>query len=86
MMSHTWVCSLTTSTEYNRVRLKTNESSSAIKTERQYLYILLGIAGALVGAKVAETLEFNFLGIGAVIGAILGAAFYVIGWRQLKPP
>jgi uncharacterized membrane protein YeaQ/YmgE (transglycosylase-associated protein family) len=52
----------------------------------RYLYVLLGIAGALVGAKIAETLEFNFLGIGAVIGAILGAAFFVIGWRQLKPP
>jgi uncharacterized membrane protein YeaQ/YmgE (transglycosylase-associated protein family) len=50
------------------------------------LYILLGIAGALVGAKIADTLEFYFLGFGPVVGAILGAAFFVIGWRQLQPP
>jgi uncharacterized membrane protein YeaQ/YmgE (transglycosylase-associated protein family) len=52
----------------------------------RYLYLLLGIAGALVGAKIADALEFNFLGIGPVIGAVLGAAFFVIGWRQLQPP
>jgi uncharacterized membrane protein YeaQ/YmgE (transglycosylase-associated protein family) len=50
------------------------------------LYILLGIAGALVGAKVADALELYFLGFGSVIGAILGAVFFVIGWRQLHPP
>jgi hypothetical protein len=33
----------------------------------------------LVGAKVADTLEFSFLGIGVIIGAILEAAFFVIG-------
>jgi hypothetical protein len=37
-------------------------------------------------AKVADVLEFNFLGIGVNIEAILGAAFFVIGWRQLQPP
>jgi uncharacterized membrane protein YeaQ/YmgE (transglycosylase-associated protein family) len=52
----------------------------------KFLYILLGIAGALVGAKVADALELYFLGFGSVIGAILGAAFFVIGWRQLHPP
>jgi uncharacterized membrane protein YeaQ/YmgE (transglycosylase-associated protein family) len=50
------------------------------------LYILLGIAGALVGVKIADALEFHFFGFGSVIGAILGAAFFVIGWRQLQPP
>jgi hypothetical protein len=50
------------------------------------LYIRLGIAGALVGAKVADTLEFYALGFGTIIGAILGAAFFVIGWRQLQAP
>jgi uncharacterized membrane protein YeaQ/YmgE (transglycosylase-associated protein family) len=50
------------------------------------LYVLLGIAGALVGAKVADALELYFLGHGSVIGAILGAAFFVIGWQQLQPP
>jgi uncharacterized membrane protein YeaQ/YmgE (transglycosylase-associated protein family) len=50
------------------------------------LYILLGIAGALVGAKIADALEVYFLGFGSVIGAIFGAAFFVIGWRQLRPP
>jgi uncharacterized membrane protein YeaQ/YmgE (transglycosylase-associated protein family) len=49
-------------------------------------YLLLGIAGALVGAKVADALDFDFLGLGTVIGAVLGAAFFVIGWRQLQPP
>jgi hypothetical protein len=47
------------------------------------LYLLLGIAGALVGAKIADALEFRF---GTIVGAILGAAFFVIGWRQLQPP
>jgi hypothetical protein len=41
--------------------------------------IALGIAGALVGARVADALEFGFLGLGIIIGAILGAAFFVIG-------
>jgi uncharacterized membrane protein YeaQ/YmgE (transglycosylase-associated protein family) len=50
------------------------------------LYILLGIAGALVGARIADAVEFHFLGFGSVIGAILGAAFFGIGWRQLQPP
>jgi uncharacterized membrane protein YeaQ/YmgE (transglycosylase-associated protein family) len=50
------------------------------------LYLLLGTAGALVGAKVADVLDFHFLGVGTIIGAVLGAAFFVIGWRQLQPP
>jgi uncharacterized membrane protein YeaQ/YmgE (transglycosylase-associated protein family) len=48
------------------------------------LYFALGIAGALVGARVADALEFGFLGPGTIIGAILGAAFFAIGWRQLQ--
>jgi len=47
-------------------------------------YLLLGIAGAFVGAGVADALEVNFLGFGTAIGAVLGAAFFVIGWRQLQ--
>jgi hypothetical protein len=50
------------------------------------LYLLRGIAGAPVGAKIANAPEFHFLGVGTVIGAILGAAFFVIGRRQLQPP
>jgi uncharacterized membrane protein YeaQ/YmgE (transglycosylase-associated protein family) len=50
------------------------------------IYLLLGVAGALVGAKVADALEFYFFGFGPVVGAILGATFFVIGWRQLQPP
>jgi hypothetical protein len=50
------------------------------------LYLALGIGGALVGARVADALEFGFLGLGTIIGAILGAAFFVIGWRQLQRP
>jgi uncharacterized membrane protein YeaQ/YmgE (transglycosylase-associated protein family) len=50
------------------------------------IYLLLGIAGALVGARIADAVEFYFLGFGPVIGAILGAAFFVIGWRQLQAP
>jgi uncharacterized membrane protein YeaQ/YmgE (transglycosylase-associated protein family) len=49
-------------------------------------YLLLGVAGAFVGAKVADAVDFDFLGFGMVIGAILGAAFFVIGWRQIQPP
>jgi uncharacterized membrane protein YeaQ/YmgE (transglycosylase-associated protein family) len=49
-------------------------------------YLLLGIAGAFVDAGVADALEVNFLGFGTVIGAILGAAFFAIGWRQLQQP
>jgi hypothetical protein len=45
------------------------------------LYALLGIAGALVGAGTADA-----LGIAMIIGAIFGAAFFVIGWRQMQPP
>jgi uncharacterized membrane protein YeaQ/YmgE (transglycosylase-associated protein family) len=49
-------------------------------------YLLLGIAGALVGAKFADAVDFDFHGFGIVVGAIPGAAFLVIGWRQLQPP
>jgi uncharacterized membrane protein YeaQ/YmgE (transglycosylase-associated protein family) len=45
---------------------------------------MLGIAGAFVGAGVADALEVNILGFGTVIGAILGAAFFTIGWWQLQ--
>jgi len=38
------------------------------------LYLLRGIAGAPVGAKIADAPEFHFPGVGTVIGAILGAA------------
>jgi len=48
------------------------------------LYLLRGIAGAPVGAKIADAPEFHFPGVGTVIGAILGAAFFVIGRRQLQ--
>jgi hypothetical protein len=34
----------------------------------RFLYFLLGIAEALVGAWIAAALEFNFLGIGPIIG------------------
>lgn len=50
------------------------------------LYILFGIAGALVGASIADAVDFDFLGFGPAIAAVLGAAFFVIGWRQLQPP
>jgi uncharacterized membrane protein YeaQ/YmgE (transglycosylase-associated protein family) len=50
------------------------------------LYILFGIAGALVGARIADAVDFDFLGFGPAIAAVLGAAFFVIGWRQLQPP
>jgi uncharacterized membrane protein YeaQ/YmgE (transglycosylase-associated protein family) len=49
------------------------------------LYLLLGMAGALVGADISEAL-FHFDVVHALIGAGLGAAFFVIGWRQLQPP
>jgi len=45
-------------------------------------YLLLGVAGALVGGKIADVLEVYVLGAGPFIGAVLGAAFFVIGWRQ----
>jgi hypothetical protein len=32
-------------------------------------------------AKIADA-----LGIEMIIGAIFGAAFFVIGWRQMQPP
>jgi uncharacterized membrane protein YeaQ/YmgE (transglycosylase-associated protein family) len=45
------------------------------------IYVLLGIAGALVGSKVAEALDAEI-----IVGAIAGATFFVIGWRQLQVP
>jgi hypothetical protein len=47
---------------------------------------LLGIAGALVGARISDVLGFQFLSFGSVLGTILAAAFFVIGWGQLQPP
>jgi uncharacterized membrane protein YeaQ/YmgE (transglycosylase-associated protein family) len=49
-------------------------------------YPLLGIAGALVGAKITEALDVSFMAAGPLIGAALGAAFFVIGWRPMQPP
>ena len=49
-------------------------------------YLPLGIAGALVGAKITEALEVYFLGTGPLIGAVVGATFFVVGWRQMQPP
>jgi uncharacterized membrane protein YeaQ/YmgE (transglycosylase-associated protein family) len=57
-----------------------------VRDSTKSLYLLLGIAGALVGAKIADALELRFLDAVTVIGGILGAAFFVIGWRQLQPP
>ena len=50
------------------------------------IYALLGIAGALVGESIADVLGFNLLSIGWVSGIILGAAFFMTGWRQRQPP
>jgi uncharacterized membrane protein YeaQ/YmgE (transglycosylase-associated protein family) len=50
------------------------------------IYALLGIAGALVGARISDFLGFEFLSVGSALATILGAAFFVIGWRQLLPP
>ena len=49
------------------------------------LYLLLGVAGALVGGNISDVLEVYVLGAGPFIGAVLGAAFFVIGWRQSQP-
>jgi uncharacterized membrane protein YeaQ/YmgE (transglycosylase-associated protein family) len=49
-------------------------------------YLLLGTAGALVGAKIADALEVYVLDAGPFMGAAFGAAFFVIGWRQIQPP
>ena len=57
-----------------------------VRDSTKSLYLLLGIAGALVGAKIADALELRFLDVVTVIGGILGAAFFVIDWRQLQPP
>ena len=48
-------------------------------------YLLLGVAGALVGGNISDVLEVYVLGAGPFIGAVLGAAFFVIGWRQSQP-
>jgi hypothetical protein len=45
------------------------------KPDPKSLYILPGIAGALVGAKIADAVEFYFLGFGPAIGAIPGRRF-----------
>jgi uncharacterized membrane protein YeaQ/YmgE (transglycosylase-associated protein family) len=49
-------------------------------------YFLLGIGGALVGAKIVDAIEFDVLGAGTFVGAALGAVFFVIGWRQTLAP
>jgi uncharacterized membrane protein YeaQ/YmgE (transglycosylase-associated protein family) len=48
--------------------------------------LLLGIAGALIGARVAETLEISRFGILEPIAAFLGSFFVLIGWRQIQSP
>jgi hypothetical protein len=50
------------------------------------IYPLLGIAGALVGERISDVLGFDFLSVGSALGTILGATFFIIGWRQLQPP
>jgi hypothetical protein len=50
------------------------------------IYPLLGIAGALVGERITNVLGFDFFSVGSALGIILGAAFFIIGWRQLQPP
>jgi uncharacterized membrane protein YeaQ/YmgE (transglycosylase-associated protein family) len=58
----------------------------ATKARDRFLYFLLGIGGALVGAKIVEAIDFDVLGAGTFVGAALGAAFFVIGWRQTLAP
>lgn len=48
------------------------------------LNLLLGITGALVGARVAEILEISRFGILEPIAAIIGSIFVLIGWRQMQ--
>ena len=50
------------------------------------LYPLLGMAGALVGAKIVDTLKVHILGADTLVVAVLGAVFLVIAWRQMQPP
>jgi uncharacterized membrane protein YeaQ/YmgE (transglycosylase-associated protein family) len=56
------------------------------KSGSKSIYLLLGIAGALVGERISDVLGFDFLSAGSALGVILGAAFFIIGWRQLQPP
>jgi uncharacterized membrane protein YeaQ/YmgE (transglycosylase-associated protein family) len=49
-------------------------------------FFLLGISGALVGTKIVDAIEFEVLGAGTFVGAALGAAVFVIGWRQTLAP
>jgi uncharacterized membrane protein YeaQ/YmgE (transglycosylase-associated protein family) len=50
------------------------------------LDLLLGIAGALIGARVAETLEISRFLILEPIATLLGSIFVLIGWRQIQSP
>jgi len=50
------------------------------------LDLLLGIAGALIGARVAETLEISRFEILEPIAAFLGSIFVLIGRRQIQSP
>jgi uncharacterized membrane protein YeaQ/YmgE (transglycosylase-associated protein family) len=50
------------------------------------LNLLLGITGALVGARVAEILEISRFGILEPVAALVGSIFVVIGWRQIQSP
>jgi len=49
-------------------------------------YLLLGIAGALVRTKIVDAFQVHILGAGTLVGAALGAAFFVIGWGQIQSP
>ena len=48
------------------------------------LNVLLGITGALVGARVAGVLDISFFGMSGPIAALLGSVFFLIGWHQIQ--
>jgi uncharacterized membrane protein YeaQ/YmgE (transglycosylase-associated protein family) len=49
-----------------------------------YLNLLLGVTGALLGARVGEILEISRLGIVEPVAALLGSIFVLVGWRQIQ--
>jgi hypothetical protein len=50
-------------------------------SDSKSIYSLIGIAGALVGERISDVPGFDFLGVGSALGTILGAAFFIVGWR-----
>jgi hypothetical protein len=46
----------------------------------------IGTEKALVDERNSDVLGFDFLSFGSALGIVLGAAFLIIGWRQLQPP